>query len=102
MPSVLALGMPALVAEGAPEDPVSARTATNAIRVDNRPATWPQIIEDRAEIAAFDSPDGQEDRVVAVSPDLRHLQEAGRDQPRAVKIDVQRPPVVNRASRSGR
>jgi hypothetical protein len=43
MPIAFALGRPALVAEGAPVDPVSARTAMNPIRIDWRPATDLQI-----------------------------------------------------------
>lgn len=46
IPTALALGLPTLVAEGAPADPVNARTAMNPIRIDCRPATWSQIIRD--------------------------------------------------------
>lgn len=38
--------MPILGAEGAPVDPVKARTAMNAIANECRPATEPQIIGD--------------------------------------------------------
>ena len=46
MPTAFALGVPAVVAEGAPVEPVSASTAMNPIRIDCRRATWPQIIGD--------------------------------------------------------
>jgi hypothetical protein len=44
MPTAFALGVPAVVAEGAPVEPVSARTAMNPIRIDCRRTTPPQII----------------------------------------------------------
>jgi hypothetical protein len=43
MPIAFALGRPVLVAEGAPVDPTSARTAMSPIRIDWRPATDMQI-----------------------------------------------------------
>jgi zinc transport system substrate-binding protein len=47
IPTAFALGVPWLVADGAPEEPVSARTAMKPIRADWRLDTGPQIIGNR-------------------------------------------------------
>jgi hypothetical protein len=60
MPTAFALGRPALVAEGAPVDPVNARTATRPIRTDSRPDTRCRLL---ATAVANATRDRKRDRV---------------------------------------
>jgi hypothetical protein len=55
MPTASALGLPALVADDAPVDPVNARTTMHPTSNDCRLATRPEIIENRADVRSGDA-----------------------------------------------
>ena len=97
-PAAFALGLPTDGADGAPAEPVNAKTAMNAIAIDCRPATEPEIIG-KGGCSLTSLADRHEDGVVPVPPDLGYFAKPGLEQRPPMEVHGQSPAVARLVGR---